>query len=222
MPIRDTRRIPFALRSRSEKKRAYREVLNNIRRLEPTLGGRFYTHHYVHGNNGWLDGYFLGEHRPTFYNFALQTTRYAYKEFAWDRAWKLSFEMALTELDVPVWESVYKDPATGNYITPAREPHRYPELGGLTRLDWVKAQLPTIADGDEISVAESWSLHRGYHSGIGLHATLDVPFLTIDAVNTFIDRFLRSPTALTTTERCSFRHDQITHWGLESNAIANI
>lgn len=222
MSIRRPHRPPFAQRTRSAQKRAYRKVLNNIRRLPPTLGGRFYTHQYVHGDNGWLDVYFLGLRKPLFYNATLQTTRHAYKELVWDRAWDLSFEVAPTEHDLPVWEGVYKDPATGRYITSAREPHRYPELGGLTRLDWVYGQLAAIADRGETSVMEGWSLHRGYHSGIGLHATLDVPSLTVEAVNAFIDRFLQSPTALAAGERRSFRFDQIDHWDLESNAIVDV
>lgn len=219
MPLRSTRRQPFAQRSLSAQKRACWEILNNIRRQAPVSGGRFYSHLYVHGDNGWLDGYFLGLRKPVFYNFALQTTRYAYKELVWDRAWDLSFELAPTEHDVPIWEDVYKDPATGRYITPAREPHRYPELAGLTRLDWVRAQLPALADRGDICVAECWSLHRGYHRGIGLHATLDVPSLTIDTVNTFIDRFLASPTAKWVGTTHSFRYEQIANWGLESNAV---
>ena len=33
---------------------------NRIKRAAPVLGGKFTTHTYIHGENGWLDAHFLG------------------------------------------------------------------------------------------------------------------------------------------------------------------
>lgn len=63
------------------------------------------------------------------------------------------------------------------------------------------------------------SLHRDYAYGVGLHATIDAPFLTIDAVNAFIDRFMKLEADYRDPEPRSYQHDEISHWGLESNAL---
>jgi hypothetical protein len=221
MPIRKSKHIPFAERKRTAQKRAYQNVLNNIRRSAPMLGGKFYSRHYMHGENSWIDGYFLGTHKPTFYNFCLQTTRYAYKEKVVDLAWDKSYLVAPVESDLSIFDRTVLDPVSGLYVTPAHQPHRYPELNGMTRLEWTQAQLPKIANNQEVQVFENWTLHYDYHSGIGLHATIDVPYLTIDAVNLFIDRFLQSESAMVGTVALSYRHDQIGHWGIEPNSIAD-
>lgn len=221
MPERHSPRIPFARRARQAQKRAYWQVLGQIRRAAPMLGGRFYTHNYLHGENGWIDGYFLGRKKPVFYNFALQTVSYAYKELVFDRAWDLSYEVAPVDLDPSIFDRTVKDPVSGLYETPAHEPCPYPEFNGLTRYDWMQAQYPLIADSLEIRVSEHWTVHHDYHSGIGLHATIDVPYLTIDAVNAFIERFLQSEANFTGQTPRSFRFDQIAHWGMEANSVCH-
>ena len=81
-----TRRLrkptPFNQLSRRHQRAAYIELKNKIRRASSILGGVFYTHDYLHGQNGWADVYFLGHKVPVFYNAALQTARTAYKEAA--------------------------------------------------------------------------------------------------------------------------------------------
>lgn len=221
MPIRRSKSVPFAFRSRRAQKRAYRHVLNNIRRAAPILGGKFYCRHYMHGENGWIDGYFLGTQKPIFYNFCIQTARYAYKEMVVDLAWEKSYEVAPVDADPSIFDRTVKDPLSGLYVTAAREPHRYPELDGMTRLEWTQAQLPGISNGLEVKVYEHWRLHRNYHSGVGLHATIDAHFLTIETVNAFIDRFLQSESAMLGTQPLTFRYDQIAHWGIEPNSIAH-
>lgn len=183
------------------------------------LGGRFYTHNYMHGENGWIDGYFLGVKKPIFYNFALQTVPYAYKELVEIRAWDMSYEVAPVDGDPSIFERTFKDPISGLHVTPPHEPCRYPEFDSMTRYDWAQTQYQKIADSLEIKVFEHWTLHHDYHSGIGLHATVDVPFLTIEAVNEFIDRFLQSEAEFTSQEPRSFYFGEIAHWGLEANLV---
>lgn len=220
MPKRHPNRAPFSCRSRTVQKRAYWQVLSNIRRAGPVLGGRFYTHHYMHGQNGWIDGYFLGVEKPDFFNFVLATTPYAYKEMVESRAWDLSYEVTPVDLDLSIFERTVKDPASGLYVTPPHVPFCYPELDGLTRYEWTRTQHQRIADSLEIKVFERWTLHHDYSHGIGLHATIDVPFLTTETVNRFIDRFLKSEGEFTSQEPRSFGFNEIVNWGIEPNQIA--
>ena len=80
-----SRRTPFGQQSRRYRKSVYIETKNQIRRHAPILGGLFTTHHYMHDKLSWIDGYFLAHKAPIFYNFALETTRNAYKELICDQ-----------------------------------------------------------------------------------------------------------------------------------------
>lgn len=211
-------RTPFELQSRRRQKAAYIDVKNRIRYAAPVLGGKFVTHDYMHGKNGWLDAFFLGRKAPVFYNVTIETTVCAYKEAVWHRSWELSHELAL-DREPPFLGRTVRDPKTGLYQLPPREPLRYPEFNGMTRFDWVESQQRVIADSGEIQVFEEWTLHPDYACGIGLHATIDVSFLTIEAVNGFVDRFLTLESDYRDPVPRSYRHDEIAHWGLESNAL---
>lgn len=209
---------PFSQQSRRRQRAAYIELKNNIRRASAIIGGAFHTHDFLHGRNGWADVFFPGYKAPVFYNAALQTTRTAFKEAVWDAAWERSYALA-PDIEPSLLDRMVKDPVSGNYVVPEREPVRYPALSGLTRMEWVQAQLPLIADEGTIQVYEEWTLHRDYSYGIGLHATLDVPYLTIAAINSFIERFLADESGHRATHPCKYTHVDIEHWGLESNAL---
>lgn len=219
MPIRYTTRTPFHELSRRNRKSAYMRILNRIKRAAPVLGGKFMTHAYLHGENGWLDANFLGTKPPVSYSLALQTTIYEYKELVRNRAWELSYELA-PERDLPLFDGAVKDPKTGNYVSRRREPCRYPELENMTRWQWCQAQHQSIADSGEIQVFAQWTLRHDYHHSVGLHATLDVPVLTIDAVNAFIERFLMTEANFLDPTPHSYRYGQVPHWGLDANALA--
>jgi hypothetical protein len=210
------KRTPFESQSTRSKRAKYIDVKNQIRRAAPILGGLFVTRHYMHGRNGWLDAYFLGRNGPIFYNVALQTTAYAYKEaveeLAWDASYERAAEQELSFLDRPTVE------VNGRQVTMPSEPLHYDALDGVTRVDWVEAHCKVIADSGQIQVHEEWSLHRNYGYGIGLHVTLDVPYLTVEAVNAFVKRFLAGPAEYRNPVGRAFRHDEIAHWGLEANA----
>lgn len=218
MAKRYTTRTPFHLRSRRDKKRAFMSTRHRIERSAPVLGGKFTTHDYMHGQNRWIGAYFLGHKAPVFYSLALQTTSYAYKESVCERAWEMSYDLA-PEREPHLFDYAVKDPVTGDDRMSLREPCRYAELNGQTRLDWAQAQYQTIADSGKIQVFEEWTLHRNYGHGIGLHATINVPYLTIDAVNAFIDRFLMEEANFRDPNPRTYRYEQISHWGLESNAL---
>lgn len=211
-------RTPFELQPRRQQKAAYIDVKNRIRRAASILGGKFVTHDYLHGKNGWLDACFLGRKAPVFYNLTIETTTYAYKEAVWHRSWDLSHELA-PDREPQFFERAVRDPETGLYEVLPREPLRYPELDGMTRFEWVEVQQKAIADSGEIQVFEEWTLHRDYACGIGLHATIDVPYLTIETVNRLVDRFLALESDYRDLVPRSYRYDEIPHWGLETNAV---
>jgi hypothetical protein len=218
MAKRYTTRTPFQELSRRNRKGAYMRIQNRIQRAAPVLGGKFSTHQYMHGENGWIDAHFLGTTPPVSYSLALQTTLCEYKELVKSRAWELSYDLA-PERELPLFDGAVKDPKTGHYVSRQREPLRYPELGNMTRLQWCEAQHQNIADSGTIHVFERWTLHHDYHHGIGLHATIDVPVLTIEAVNAFIDRFLMTEANFLDPTPRTYRYDQVSYWGLDSNAL---
>ena len=218
MSHRIKKSTPFKQLPRRCQKTAYIGMKNQIRRAASILGGSFYTHDYLHGKNGWVDVCFLGHKAPVFYNAVLETTRAAYKEAVWDIAWERSYALA-PDAAPSFLKLAVKDPKTGNYVMPAREPVRYPALDGLSRIEWIQHQLPLIADEGTVQVFEHWTLHHDYSYGIGLHATLDVPFLTIGAINAFVERFLSSESAHHSPLPYSYAYADIEHWGLESNAL---
>jgi hypothetical protein len=218
MVKRYTTRTPFIELSRRSQKRAFMSVKNRIKRAAPVLGGKFTTHAYMHGENGWIDAHFLGTKPPVSYSLALQTTIFEYKELVRNRAWELSYELA-PERELPLFDRAEKDPKTGNYVSRLREPYRYPDLENMTRLQWSEAQHQKIADSGDIQVFEKWTLHDDYHHGIGLHATIDVPALTIEAVNAFIDRFLMTEANFLDPTPHTYRYEQVSYWGLDSNAL---
>ena len=193
-------------------------IQNRIHRAAPVLGGKFTTSTYLHGDNGWIDAHFLGTQPPIFYSLALQTTRYEYKELVRTRAWELSYELTL-EQELPLFDGAVKDPTTGHYVNCRRGPVRYAELENMTRLDWCEAQHQKIADSGDVHVFEKWTLQHNYHDGIGLHATLAVPVLTIEAVYSFIYRFLTTEANFLDSTPHTFRFGQVLHLGLDANGL---
>ncbi|NTX28490.1 hypothetical protein HT746_15350 [Burkholderia pyrrocinia] len=209
--------LPFELQSLRRRKAAYIDVRNRIRRAAPMLGGQFTTHDYLHGRNGWIDAFFLGRKAPVFYNLTIETARHAFQEAVQDRAWRHSYELAPDR--EPLFVDAVVDPKSGCRTFGAREPVRYPELDGNTRAEWVQAHLQSVADSGDIEVFEAWELHRDYSVGIGLHATIDVPYITVDAVNGFIDRFRVTEANHRDPVPRAWRYEQLPHWGLEANAV---
>ena len=216
---RHKKRIPFGERSRRQRKAAFIFVKNDIRRHANILGGLFFTHDYLHGKNGWIDCLFLGRKPPVFYNCVLDTTRNAYKEQVRELAYEQSY--ALVPASEPrLFDHVIKDSRSGLWTMTLPEEKRFEALDGLSRRKWVERQIPNIANDGAIKVHEGWTLHHDYRFGIGLHATLDVPCLTIEAVNTFVQRFLAAEAEYANPNPISYRYDEIKNWHIESNAIA--
>ncbi|MCX7140515.1 MAG: hypothetical protein NT123_05310 [Proteobacteria bacterium] len=214
------RHIPFGKRSRRYRKQAYIEIKNKIRRHAPVLGGLFTTHDFMHGKNGWIDGFFLGRKAPIFYNFVLDTTRNMYKERVRELAFDRSYEI-VPDCEFGIFDAMVTDSETGMWTTTPADPMHFTQFGGLSRDEWVEQQIPIIANERVVQVFEEWTLHNDYGYGVGLHATIDVPYLTIEAVNDFIPRFMEFKAVFHSRVALTYSHDEIERWGIESNAIVD-
>ncbi len=216
--INRKRHTPFHARSSKARKLAYIRTKNNIRRAAPVLGGLFYTHDYVHGQNGWVDIYFLGKEKGVFYNVTLQTARYEYKEEVSHAAWEAAD--ALVPHRFNLFEDAKKDPVTGHWVSNPKPEGALDAFGGKTRWEWIHEKEKEIADARTHKVHARVELDRDYAHGIGLHATIDVPFLTVDAINAFIRDFLaRGEKPWRDENALSFNNEEVGYWGLESNAL---
>ena len=218
MTMPKKRRIPFAEQSRHFRKNAYIEIKGLIRKLAPVLGGLFTTHDYLHGKNGWIDGFFLGRMAPNFYNFVLDTTRNVYKEDVRDLALSRSYEL-VADCEPGILDSLVKDSKTGMWTSTPATPLQFTQFGGLSRHEWVQQQMPIIANEKAIHVFEGWTLHHDYRFGVGLHAMIDVPYLTIESVNEFIRRFVETEVAYQSSTPLTYAPEDIEYWDVESNAI---
>ncbi len=201
----------FGTLSHKRRHDAWISVKNQIRKVAPEMGGRFFTHDLIHGRSGWIDLLFLGKQAPVYYNVTLETAVEAYKEAVWDRAWAASYE--LSPLDEPLVLRFVPDPETGDFRLPLQESRTHKEFGGLTRMDWTRQQVKSIADSGEVGVQVGWTLLPEYRDGIGLSVTLDVPAITTEVIHDFMDRFLANPVDWREEEPRSFKYDQIPNWG---------
>lgn len=209
---------PFAEQSRRRRKQAYINIKNLIRRSKPVLGGLFYSHDYLHGKNGWIDCYFLGNEPLTIYNCTLETARCAYVEAVCDAAWQAAEELLPYSNDIV--DSAFVDSETGLWTTVVKPDEVEDVFGGLTRSEWIEAEIVRIANSGAVVVQEQISLRHDFALGTGMDATINVPYLTVETINAFIEQFLsaqRSKSKLClSTEPLSFAHNQIEHWGNES------
>jgi hypothetical protein len=201
----------YGLLSIRRQKQMHFSVKRDILRAAPVLGGLFYTHDYLHGKNGWIDCYFLGKDKFTFYNCTLETTRYAYKEAVNDTTWNSANELLPYDYNLIFSRDGKESQPDINA--------KHAEFGGLTRFEWIEGEQRRLADARSIQVFERLSLHNDYCFGIGLHATIDVPYLTVDTVNNFISQFLEDEKPYCRNDALTYSYDDIEYWGLESNAI---
>lgn len=178
---------PYHRRPRRDRKRVFIRVKNDIRRAAPVLGGRFYTPDYLHGENAWADVFFLAERRnQCFFNATLSTARHELAE----KADMLAFERALElrEYRSPRFEAA-NDSGHRLMVPDPSESEPHAVFDGLTRREWVARERHRIIAEGEVTVREHIELDHGYAAGIGVHAVLDVPAITVAVIEGFIDRF---------------------------------
>lgn len=210
------------IRKKKNKKKTFVELSNRRRRtlrfrvkrsiekVAPVLGGLFYTYDYMHGKNSYVDCEFLGKDNKTFYNCTIQTTRDAYRYEVYGTAKRTSFNIVPADYD-----HIFND-KNDNVERPDPDgPNDY--FGGLSRYEWISEQCRLIADERTVQVFEEVTLHYDYRCGIGLVATLDVPYITVDVLNNFIRCFLETEKPYRKETALSYSYDEV-DW--ESDHVA--
>lgn len=189
---------------------------NRLREEAEFLGGLFSTHDILGEQTAWADFYCLSRRRGVLYNGIIETAKYRYAEMADSQAWDES-ELILPSPDL--FEGSYRD-ASGNLVIPSRsEPQE--AFGGIPRLQWIRRRAAEIADARTLSVCESVEIDPSYGYGIGLHVCLDVPSITIEAVESFVQDFLaRGEAPWRGAAPLSWPASEI-RFGLNSNALAS-
>lgn len=178
-------RTPWAQRPRRQRKSALIRLKNDIRANAKWLGGLFMTRDVINGND-WADVYFLSADGKDFYNATLETARCAYAE----RLMDAGFEYAESLAPMPDFAFGPVDPATGCVELLPEPPN--PAFGGKNRYEVAKDKAAELASQGACPVFETIEIDRTYRYGIGLHATIDTPELTIESVSSFIESFLAS------------------------------
>ena len=79
-----------------------------------------------------------------------------------------------------------------------------------------KIKMQRAASTGEIYVHEKWTMHHDYCFGIGVHATIDAPALTIDALNDFIVRFLKTSAPYKNTVPLRYESADLQFFGFEN------
>ena len=191
--------VPFGLRSRAQRKYAYINLKNQIRLVTPALGGKFMTDDLLDGANTIVCAAFLGQKPSDYYRVAMQTTSVPYED-------------AIDELIRTCRPSSLDQPSEMPHVRYcddvariARDLLKDLDLGGPSGIEidfdddgsWPAApEIPDeararqiLADAGIVFVQEEWALRPYYEWGTGLGATLNVPALTVEHINSFIDRF---------------------------------
>jgi len=124
----------------------------------------------------WIDIEFVSKIDPkgTFYNCALETTRYAFEEKCRD----LAFDNA--ERVHPV-EFSWVDPSKGN--------DNKPLWNGLTYFEFCNQETTRLMDSGEVFVRPEIRKKRNYKWGVGLIGVIDEPILNVGTIIEFIHHF---------------------------------
>ena len=137
--------------------------------------------------------YFPGLDGHTIWNAYVFTAAYAYwgniSEIVSNKAWELAPEKSRRLLDdlIPQYD------ASGrfkHYIMKEESPH--PALGNKTRGEFMQeyeSELIRNDTGNTAPVFEEFRIEPGFEYGIGLYATIDVPTITVDALESMIAKF---------------------------------
>jgi hypothetical protein len=212
--IRDRKPKTYVERSARAKARLYIRMKNRLRRAAPVLGGLFHTRDYMPLGIRWMSFGFLGKRSRVVYICSLRTAAYAYKDAVESAAYDEAEALAPRE----PWPTRLTDANIDEFFS--RPTPTYPQLDGLTHLEWARREERRIADSGKISVREYVNIKRDSRWGISVDAVIDVPVLTIEVVNDFIRRFLETEAPSRGAKDLTFTYDQAAGGSLlESNAI---
>lgn len=186
--------IAWDLRSRTNRKRGFIRIQNQIRANTPQLGGLFTTHDVIQGNS-WADIYFTSDiHRLRLYNATIDTALYAYASRCEELAWSNSEKLLPPEQEtVSMSELFVKDPASGYYTLSDSKPSTIERemraFGGLRLYEWINQEAARVADTGDVWISPMVRLDFSYGFGVGLMSTVSDNELTIANLDEFVVDF---------------------------------
>lgn len=143
----------------------------------------------------WIDVYFLGADRFTFWNATIVTLQLAQQDELRDRSFRLAYdqlsadeikrEFAIETISVPRTR-----PGQMRSRQWIQQPKQcYPQFEGRTFHEECERLEAKFLATDPPDIRESFAADRGYAYGVGLHAVVDEPTLDRAAVERCIQRF---------------------------------
>jgi hypothetical protein len=147
----------------------------------------FHTYDVLDQGVSWADVYFIGRDKFTLWNATLETAANHRDDHYWSLAWDRTHG-ALTQEEHDSRPDPFKDGirlANGYKQLVFNEEPKFDKFEGRTFNEQMDHVISTLTD----PVFERIRILPNYRYGIGLEAVLDVPLLTADIIEKFIDGF---------------------------------
>lgn len=154
---------------------------NKIRQGAHKFGGSFHAPEVPEGT--WADFFFLGQAKGVIWNASAITQRAAIERAADE----LAMSLAMAKLPEDVCDGVYWD-HIGGMLGHKKELAR-PEFGGKTLGEILKETKADIMANNPPQAREIFGVEIEYCGGIGLEMILDVPEMSVAAVESGIKKF---------------------------------
>lgn len=154
---------------------------NKIRRDAYMFGGAFHAPEVPEGK--WADLAFLGQAKGVLWN-ASTVTLQAFREQA---AEEMSWDIALEKLPEDVRDDAWRGYLFGK-LNPEKDLGRL-EFGGKTMGEYLKETRANILASNPPIIEEHFGVEIDYCWGIGLTMVLDVPEMSVDAIEDGIKKF---------------------------------
>jgi len=187
---------PFLQQSRRKRKHAFITVKNNNQRYKNILGGSFYTYDYINSSTQWADFCFLGK-TNVIYNAVISTVN----GDLYGQLFDVVTEEEFAHLFRVTRQDIVGDVQCNISTTSLSSELELQE----DRHKWFVENFDELLARVEHRVTVETSIHYDYSFGIGVHARVDAPNITIQLIQDFITNFKEEnhcgPPLLLTKER---------------------
>jgi len=141
----------------------------------------FHTHDEMDDKQSWADICFLGRDKFTFWNATLVSPADAREEILSTRAWEVTEAI----VPLPLWEKGVK---FSDWLNRPRE--TYPEFDGRTHGEQINHLVKEWKSDQSLGLVHlNAQIDYKYQFGIGLYGVVDAPYVTVEAVDQFIEKF---------------------------------
>lgn len=176
----------FIDKSRNIRKKLRQNIKNEVAKEYRHKGRLFTTNHYVTPESWWLDIYFLGKDKATFYSCALTNSRMILQ----DKANELAYEEA--ENIVPYDSHLEGYDVINNQngfsqIESRNQP--YEKIDGFNRFEWCQKKEQELLK--HVNTTEYIKLDYSYSYAVGMEASIN-RILDTDSINEFIADFIKN------------------------------